>query len=151
MILQSTESIVLSEYLYHVCLYQLRKVSSHVFVLGVSILTLFLQFFNWILELFGQCGIFCFILYYHVIFHKGNCIKIPIGITYLKCQYASRRDIKTRLTRPVTSVEQELPTLPEHLSSPSVFSGVRVSHLFSFRYCIFWFVCLRSVSSAQYC
>ena len=27
----------------------------------------------------------------------------------------------------MTSVEQELPTLPEHLSSPSVFSGVRVT------------------------
>ena len=31
----------------------------------------------------------------------------------------------TRLTRRVSLVEQELPTLPEHLSSPPVFSGVR--------------------------
>jgi hypothetical protein len=67
---------------------------------------------------------------YQVIFHRGNCIKTAMGITYLKCQYASRRDIKTRLTRPVTSVEQELPPLPEHLSSPSVFSGVRVTRSF---------------------
>jgi hypothetical protein len=33
----------------------------------------------------------------------------------------------TRLTRRVPLVEQELLTLPEHLSSPPVFSGVRVS------------------------
>ena len=33
----------------------------------------------------------------------------------------------TRLTRRVPIVEQELFTLPEHLSSPPVFSGVRVS------------------------
>jgi len=33
----------------------------------------------------------------------------------------------SRLTRRVPLVEQELPTLPEHLSSPTVFSGVRVT------------------------
>jgi len=33
----------------------------------------------------------------------------------------------TRLTRRVSLVEQELLTLPEHLSSPSVFSGGRVT------------------------
>jgi hypothetical protein len=33
----------------------------------------------------------------------------------------------TRLTRRVPLVEQELPTIPEHLSSPPVFSGVRVT------------------------
>jgi hypothetical protein len=33
----------------------------------------------------------------------------------------------TRLTRRVPLVEQELPTLPEHLNSHPVFSGVRVA------------------------
>jgi hypothetical protein len=33
----------------------------------------------------------------------------------------------TRLTRRLSLVEQELPTLPEHLSSPPVFSRVRVT------------------------
>ena len=33
----------------------------------------------------------------------------------------------TRLTRRVPLVEQELNTLPEHLSSPPVFSGIRVT------------------------
>jgi hypothetical protein len=33
----------------------------------------------------------------------------------------------TRLTQRVSLVEQELPTLPEHLSSTLVFSGVRVT------------------------
>jgi hypothetical protein len=36
--------------------------------------------------------------------------------------------------------KKELPTFPEHLSSPSVFIGVRVVHLFSFLCCpiMFW-------------
>jgi len=33
----------------------------------------------------------------------------------------------TRLTRQVPLVEQELPTLPEHLISPPVFNGVRIT------------------------
>ena len=33
----------------------------------------------------------------------------------------------TKLTRRMPLVEQELPTLPEHLSSPPVFSGARVT------------------------
>ena len=37
------------------------------------------------------------------------------------------RGFTTRLTRRVPLVEQELPTLPGHLSSPPVFRGVRVT------------------------
>ena len=64
----------------------------------------------------------------------------------------------TRLTRRVPLVEQELLTLPEHLSSPPVFSGVRVTRslvfyvcfvdrclpfcTFSFRHCV---VCSSSI------
>jgi hypothetical protein len=33
----------------------------------------------------------------------------------------------TRLTRRMSIVEQELPTLPEHPKSPPIFSGVRVT------------------------
>jgi hypothetical protein len=33
----------------------------------------------------------------------------------------------TRITQRVPLAEQQLPTLPEHLSSPSVFTGVRVT------------------------
>jgi hypothetical protein len=60
----------------------------------------------------------------------------------------------TRLTRRVPLVEQELLTLPEHLSSPPVFSGIRVTRslvlyvyfvdrclyfcTFSFGYCVVW-------------
>jgi hypothetical protein len=33
----------------------------------------------------------------------------------------------TRLTRRVSLVDQELPTLPQHLSTPPVFTGVRVT------------------------
>jgi hypothetical protein len=38
-------------------LYQARKFNCHVYVLGVSFVPIFLQFFNWILELLQQCGI----------------------------------------------------------------------------------------------
>jgi hypothetical protein len=47
----------------------------------------------------------------------------------------------TRLTRRVSLVEQELLTLPEHLSSPPVFSGVRVTRsLWGSCYSIFSFI-----------
>jgi hypothetical protein len=42
----------------------------------------------------------------------------------------------TRLTRRVPLVEQELFTLPEHLSSPPVFSGVRITR--SLVLCVFF-------------
>jgi hypothetical protein len=61
----------------------------------------------------------------------------------------------TRFTRRVSLVEQKLSTLPEHLSSPPVFSGVRVTRSlvlcvcfvdrclsfcpFSFGHCLFFF------------
>jgi len=41
----------------------------------------------------------------------------------------------TRLTRRVTIVEQELLTLPEHMSSPAVFSGVRVTRSLTLYVC----------------
>jgi hypothetical protein len=44
---------------------------------------------------------------------------VPSLITYTKCV--------TRLTRKVPLVEQELLTIPDHLSSLPVFSGVRVT------------------------
>jgi hypothetical protein len=59
---------------------------------------------------------------------------------------------RTRLTRRVPLVEQELPTHPRHLSSPPVLSGVRVTRslvfcvmfcrsLFVFLYFFFWPLC----------
>jgi hypothetical protein len=39
----------------------------------------------------------------------------------------------TRLTRRVPLVEKELPTLSEHLGSPPVFIGVRVTRSYKFR------------------
>ena len=61
----------------------------------------------------------------------------------------------TRLTRQVPLVEQELPILPENLSSPPVFSGVRVTKslvlcvcfvrsLFVLLYFSFWPLCCLS-------
>ena len=45
----------------------------------------------------------------------------------------------TRLTRRVSLVEQELPTLPEHLSSPPGFEWGLCYSIFSFR--CFWMLC----------
>jgi hypothetical protein len=52
----------------------------------------------------------------------------------------------TRVTRRVPHEEQELPTLPEHQSSPPVFSGVRVSRslVFCVVFCRSLFVPLSS-------
>ena len=47
----------------------------------------------------------------------------------------------TRLTRRVSLVEQELPTLPEHLSSPSDFSGLRVTQSLVLCVCFVDLVC----------
>jgi hypothetical protein len=47
----------------------------------------------------------------------------------------------TRLTRRVPLVEQELLTLPEHLSSPPVFSGVRVTRSLVYLYVLWIVVC----------
>jgi hypothetical protein len=45
--------------------------------------------------------------------------------------------VVTRLTRRVPLVEQELPALPERLSSPPVFSGVRVTRSLVLCVCLF--------------
>ena len=42
------------------CLYQARKLRGHGYVWYGQHLCLYLQFCNWILELFRQCGICCF-------------------------------------------------------------------------------------------
>ena len=52
-----------------------------------------------------------------------------------------RRIKRTRLTRPVPLVEKELPTLPEHLSSSPVFSGVRVIRYLALCVCFVYVVC----------
>jgi len=56
--------------------------------------------------------------------------------------------IITRLTRWVPHVEQELLTLPEHLSSPPVFSSVCVARslVFCVVFCISLFVLLSFIS-----
>ena len=48
----------------------------------------------------------------------------------------------SRLTRRVPLVEQELLTLPVHLSSPPIFSGIRVTRSFVYVFCRSLFVLL---------
>ena len=48
----------------------------------------------------------------------------------------------TRLIRLVPLVEQKLPTLPEHLSSPPVFSGVLLLDLYFYVYALWIVFCL---------
>jgi hypothetical protein len=53
----------------------------------------------------------------------------------------------TRLTRRVSLVEQELLTLPEHMSSPPVFSGVRVTRslvFYIYMFCWSLFVLMKT-------
>ena len=50
----------------------------------------------------------------------------------------------TRITRRVSLVEQQLPILPVHLSSPPAFNGVRVTRslvLYVLLYFLFWPLC----------
>ena len=64
-----------------------------------------------------------------------------------------------RVTRRVLHVEQELPTLPEHLSSPPVLSGIRNARSLVFRVmfckplfvCFFVFLSLYCQSCSVYC
>ena len=58
------------------CLCQVRKVSGHVSVLGISIFPLSLRIFDCILELFRQCGILelfrqcgIFVVYFIILLH----------------------------------------------------------------------------------
>ena len=59
---------------------------------------------------YSSCLVFCVVLYCFV---SVLCLVFPM--------------LLTRLTRRVPLVEQELLTLLEHLSAPTVFSGVRVT------------------------
>jgi hypothetical protein len=54
---------------------------------------------------------------------------VPLVVNISRCFPHSRliTGFVTRLARRVPLVEQELPTLPGHLSSPPVFTGVRVT------------------------
>jgi hypothetical protein len=60
--------------------------------------------------------------------HKWPRIYLPLVVNTSRSFPHSQliTGFVTRLPRRVPLVEQEIPTLPEHLSSPPVFSGVRV-------------------------
>ena len=61
---------------------------------------------------------------------KSHFIKLDFRVAQVNAYYiGTKRETRfvTKLTRRVSLVEQELPTLLEHLSSPPVFSGVRVT------------------------
>ena len=49
------------------------------------------------------------------------------NIIWVLSSFMTYRGFVTRLTRRVSLVEQELPTLPQHLSSPPIFSEVPVT------------------------
>jgi hypothetical protein len=81
-------------------------------------------------------------------------------VKQIKCSHNFGAYFVTRLTRQVSFVEQELPTLPEHLSSPPVFSGGSCYLIFSFicMFCrslfvllhfFFWLLCCLSFFDIQ--
>jgi hypothetical protein len=75
-------------------------------------------------------NLFWFISIYDIDAYLMNSLKIPKGKSESFRSFPHSWLITgfvTRLTRRVPLVEQELLTLPEHLSSPPVFSGVRIT------------------------
>ena len=68
-------------------------------------------------------------LWYIDLCHKWPRIYVPLVVNISRSfphSWLKGTGFVTRLTRRVSLVEQELLTIPEHLSSPPVFSGVRV-------------------------
>ena len=72
---------------------------------------------------------------YIIMFFRINNITVMLRTFYV-CLNGSILQM-----RPVPLVEQELPTLPEHMFSPSVFSGVHVARSL-FSVCVFVDRCL---------
>ena len=62
---------------------------------------------------------------------EGKLIDINIQVLIIKSKSVTVRSL-TRLTRREPPVEQELPTLSEHLSTLSVFSGVCITRCVCF-------------------
>jgi len=99
---------------------------------------------------------FHFVLLYVITFLVPCCDFRMKRCLYPQMLHASNTCV-TRLTRRVPLVEQELLTLPEHPSSPPVFSEVRVTRslvlcvclfsrsLFDFLYIFFWPLCFSSI------
>ena len=116
---------------------------------------------------YKQLSIICFILYYilerhslGIDYHVIYVISVTNDHGYVPLVKTSRSfsrswpntGLATRLTRRLSLVEQELLTLPEHLSSPPDFNGVRVTQslvlcvmfcrsLFVLLYFFFWPLC----------
>ena len=101
----------------------------------IYILKMFTCFYTPTNKDWGYKGITSICLSVHTDFvsrHTGISVYKNAYITGMFCSDAGPDTILvkgfvTRLTRPVPLVELELLTLPEHLSSPPVFSGVRVT------------------------
>ena len=75
------------------CQYQARKMNGHVLVrvLGVSILSLFLQIWCLILELFRQFGILCFsfaLLYALMIYHRIFSTKLTRNVPLAETKFS---------------------------------------------------------------
>ena len=96
------------------------------------------------------------LLYSHVLFPVFIFSTMSSGIPYDNNQIINVQDCnvlfgfintKCRLTRRVLLVDQELLTLPEHLSSPPVFSGVHVTRSLVCMFCRSLFVLLAIVLS----
>jgi hypothetical protein len=79
-------------------------------------------------------------LFLHLLLPNTDHLQVKI-MSEVSHDNWKRLNLFTRLTWRVPLVEQELLTLPEHLSSPSVFSGVRVTHSLVLLYGLWIIVC----------
>ena len=76
--------------LFLTCLYQVRKVSSHVLVCYRYKFGLFLRFEYLILELFRRCGIFGFSFYYLYIYSTFSLLPVYIQhLRFITCIYTA--------------------------------------------------------------
>jgi hypothetical protein len=96
-----------------------------VIILSLAKILLRSVFFEFIFSDKKNSQVVIFIFWLQM-FEKGSSLGIWVLVfeTQFKavCRYS-----KNEITRWVQHVEQELPTLPEHLSSPLVFIGIHVA------------------------
>ena len=85
----------------------------------------------------------CYVRLYLQLFVGGLA---PYSVVCFIAYSGTLHDLSIWVLWRVYYKRQGLLTLRERLGSPSVFGGVRVSHIFSFLCCVFCFVCLRPVS-----
>jgi hypothetical protein len=85
--------------------------------------------------------------------HTTTCVRLVVSTSWSFTHSWHVTGFVTRVARRMPLVEQELPTIPEHLSSPLIFSGFRVSRsvFFCVLFCRSLFVLLSFFVWSLFC